>query len=72
LAEQLVRGTNSGLVVPWRDAEAVVNAVLALLDDPERAALLGRNGHATALEQYDWRMSSGRFVHEMERLAERP
>jgi glycosyltransferase involved in cell wall biosynthesis len=71
LAAQYVRGTNSGLVVPWRDPEAVVRAVLALRADPERATLLGRNGHATARRQYDWRMWSGRFVHEMELLADR-
>jgi glycosyltransferase involved in cell wall biosynthesis len=70
LAEQLVRGTNSGLVVPWRDANAVVRAVVDLRDDPRRAALLGRNGHAAALEQYDWRMWSDRFVREMELLAD--
>jgi len=33
LAERLVRGTNSGLVVPWRDPEAVVRAVVALRND---------------------------------------
>jgi glycosyltransferase involved in cell wall biosynthesis len=69
LAEQLVRNTNSGLVVPWRDAKAVVRAVVGLRDDPRRAALLGRNGHAAALEQYDWRIWSRRFVREMELLA---
>lgn len=71
LAERLVRGANSGLVVPWRDPEAVARAVVALRDDPRHAALLGRNGHATALEQYDWRTWSRRFVHEMELLADR-
>jgi glycosyltransferase involved in cell wall biosynthesis len=71
LAEQLVRNSNSGLVVPWRDPEAVVEAVVTLRDDPPRAALMGRNGHATALEQYDWRMWSRRFVHEMEIMADR-
>jgi glycosyltransferase involved in cell wall biosynthesis len=69
LAEQLVRNSNSGLVVPWRDPEAVVRAVVALRDDPGRAALLGHNGHATAREQYDWRTWSGHFVREMELLA---
>jgi glycosyltransferase involved in cell wall biosynthesis len=71
LAERLVRGTNSGLVVPWRDPEAVVRAVVALRNDLRHAALLGRNGHATALEQYDWQTWSRRFVHEMELLADR-
>jgi glycosyltransferase involved in cell wall biosynthesis len=71
LAEQHVRATNSGLIVPWRDPEAVVRAVVALRDDPRRTALLGRNGHATALEHYDWRTWSRRFVHEMELLADR-
>ena len=71
LAERLVRGTNSGLVVPWREPEAVVRAVVALRNDLRHAALLGRNGHATALEQYDWQTWSRRFVHEMELLADR-
>ena len=71
LAEHYVRGSNSGLVVPWRDSEAVVCAVLALRDDPECAALFGRNGHAAARAQYDWRVWSRRFVHEMELLADR-
>jgi glycosyltransferase involved in cell wall biosynthesis len=71
LAEQLVRGSNSGLVVPWRDPKAVVRAVVALRDDPHLAALLGLNGHATALEQYDWRIWSRRFVYQMEIFAGR-
>ena len=71
LAEQHVRATDSGLIVPWRDPEAVVRAVVALRDDPHCAAVLGRNGHATALEHYDWRTWSRRFVHEMELLADR-
>ena len=71
LAEQHVRTTDSGLIVPWRDPEAVVRAVVALRDDPHCAAVLGRNGHATALEHYDWRTWSRRFVHEMELLADR-
>ena len=71
LAERLVREANSGVVVPWGDPEVVVRAVVALRDDPNRAALLGSNGHATAVEQYDWRTWSGRFVHEMELLAHR-
>ena len=70
-AERLVREANSGVVVPWGDPEVVVRAVVALRDDPNRAALLGSNGHATAVEQYDWRTWSGRFVHEMELLAQR-
>jgi hypothetical protein len=48
-----------------------VRAVVALRDDPNRAALLGSNGHATAVEQYDWRTWSSRFVREMELLAHR-
>src|SRR4051794_38654763 len=34
LAEQIVRSANCGLVVSWRDPEAVVRAVIALRDDP--------------------------------------
>ena len=71
IAEQLVRRAHCGLVVPWRNPQAVVSAVIALREDPNRAALLGRNGHLMALEQFDWRILSERFVRQMDLMASR-
>jgi glycosyltransferase involved in cell wall biosynthesis len=70
IADRIVRGANCGVVVPWRDPQAVVDAVLDLRDDPARAAQLGRNGHRMALEQYDWQTLSGKFVQHLEMLAD--
>jgi hypothetical protein len=37
---------------------------------PVALPLLGRNGHAAALNQQDWRMWSRHFVRQMELLAD--
>ena len=71
IAVGIVREANCGVVVPWRDPQAVVEAIAALRDDPARAAMLGHNGHRTALEHYDWQTLSRRFVEHMALLAER-
>jgi glycosyltransferase involved in cell wall biosynthesis len=70
IAIGIVREGNCGVVVPWRDPGAVVDAIAALRDDPERAAMLGHNGHLTALKHYDWQTLSRRFVEHMTLLAE--
>lgn len=69
LAADLVRGTDSGVVVPFDDPGAVADAVLALRDDPARRNRLGANGHRAARERFDWRSQSTAFVREMERVA---
>ena len=70
IAVRIVREANCGVVVPWCDPQAVVDAIVTLRDDPARAALLGRNGHLMALEQYDWQRLSRKFVEHMDLLAE--
>ena len=70
IAIGIVREANCGVVVPWRDPGAVVDAIAALRDDPGRAAMLGHNGHLTALKHYDWQTLSHKFVEHMALLAE--
>lgn len=52
-AEIVVDGVN-GLVVPPQDPVALGDAILAVLDDPDRAAAMGRAGR-------DWLLSNGTF-----------
>ena len=48
----------TGILVPSEDVVALVEAVERLINDPELAARLGRNGHETAVTQY----SSARWM----------
>jgi glycosyltransferase involved in cell wall biosynthesis len=50
--ETVVAGRN-GLLVPARDAKALAAAILALIDDPERAAAMGRESRSIAEQRYD-------------------
>lgn len=71
LAATLVKEKQVGLVVPWRDAGAVVDAALQLRGDPARAQGMAERGHRLAADCYDWRHWSHVFVNELESLAGR-
>jgi glycosyltransferase involved in cell wall biosynthesis len=43
----------TGLLVPVRNADAIANTVLALLDDPQRCEGMGRAGRKRAEEMFD-------------------
>ena len=62
LAVELVGRVEAGIVVPWHDPVAVVDAVLMLRDDPELVRRMGRNGYREASEHHDWRVWSRSFV----------
>jgi glycosyltransferase involved in cell wall biosynthesis len=44
----------TGLVVPSEDSSALAAALLRLLDDPDEAARLGRNGRARVESHHNW------------------
>lgn len=44
----------SGVLVPPDDAPALAEALLRLLDDPQRTAAMGRAGRDWVRERYDW------------------
>jgi glycosyltransferase involved in cell wall biosynthesis len=50
--EDLVREGETGLLVPPGDADALAEAMLALANDPVRAAAMGRAGHARAIDRF--------------------
>jgi glycosyltransferase involved in cell wall biosynthesis len=49
----MLRHGEAGVLVPPQDPQAMAQAVLKLLDDPERARLLARRAHAE-VELYTW------------------
>ena len=71
LAGDLVRRTGAGVIVPFGDADATVNEVLRLRNDPERRARMGSAGHRAAMVEFDWRRQSAAFVAEIARIASR-
>jgi len=59
--EAVVDG-ETGLIVPPRDSEALARAVLALLDDSERAHEMGKKGRQRAVELFDQELVKKRFL----------
>jgi glycosyltransferase involved in cell wall biosynthesis len=49
-----VSDMHDALVVPDHDFESMGRAIARLLDEPELAARLARNGYRTVLENFDW------------------
>jgi glycosyltransferase involved in cell wall biosynthesis len=58
----IVADVDCGLLVDPTDPEAVAEAVRTLLDDPERAAAMGRRGRAAVMERYRWEPQGERLV----------
>jgi glycosyltransferase involved in cell wall biosynthesis len=69
----MVRNGETGVIVPPFDAEALANAVLALLRDPERASRLA-GAARTEIERYTWPAVAEQWasVYERANAAERP
>jgi glycosyltransferase involved in cell wall biosynthesis len=69
LAAELVRSEKVGLLVPWDDPSAVVDAILKLRAEPELRRQLGANGHRVALRDHDWNRLAVDFVRVMDAMA---
>lgn len=69
LARDLIEQVGCGVVVPFRDAGAAADAVLALWSDATRRHAMGAAGHAAARARYDWTDHAGAFVAELSRIA---
>jgi glycosyltransferase involved in cell wall biosynthesis len=65
--EDVVADGETGLLAPVGDAAAVARAILALLDDPERAARLGAAARASAAARF----GSRRLVGDIDALYRR-
>jgi glycosyltransferase involved in cell wall biosynthesis len=50
----VIKDGETGLLVPEKKSDAIAQAVLRLLGDPDYAAQLGERGYAYAREYFDW------------------
>ncbi|MEU8194316.1 glycosyltransferase [Microbispora amethystogenes] len=68
-AVELVERYQCGMVVPWRDPQAVARAVLQLRDNPFERRGTGGRGYAAARANHHWPNSARRFVDQLEAWA---
>ena len=72
LAVDLVRGADCGFVVPFGDAAAACEAVLALHRDPDLRVTLGLRAHDAAKRSHGWPADAAAFVAQLESWARTP
>ena len=64
----LISEVGCGLATDPEDPDAVAEAMIELLEDPERRAEFAENGHRAALEQFNWDVQRERLVGLYDRL----
>lgn len=52
----------SGLLVPKQDPEALANAIIKILADPEKAKAMGRRGRELVETKYNWKTIVGQVI----------
>lgn len=64
-------GTESGVIVPYLDVEAMADAVVDLVDDPDRRAAIGRRAAATVRRDHDVGVAAPQLLEVLERVTGR-
>jgi glycosyltransferase involved in cell wall biosynthesis len=67
----VVRDGQDGVLVPFRDANALAEAILSLLDNSEMARGMGLAGQARVRERFSWSSVAVRFRESYARAIER-
>ena len=68
-ASEAVLDGETGLVVDGTDDRAVVEAIVTLLRDPDRAAAMGERARSRAVGVYDWRPITERLGERLAAIA---
>ena len=68
-AVDIVGPADCGIIVPFQDLAATLQAVRRLRDDPVLRADMGKRGYDTARERFHWPAHAQRFVHHLESWA---
>ncbi|MEA3344345.1 MAG: glycosyltransferase family 4 protein, partial [Patescibacteria group bacterium] len=65
---EAVENHKTGILVPVKDSEALAQAIIYLLENPEIAREMGRQGREKALKEFDENIVFSRIKTEYERL----
>ena len=68
LWKEIVEGNNCGLTVNPLDPREIADAVEYLLEHPEEAEAMGRNGRKAVMEKYNWENESKKLLDLYEEL----
>jgi glycosyltransferase involved in cell wall biosynthesis len=68
-AVDIVQPTGAGVVVPFQDPAAALEAIRRLRDDPDLRAEMGKRGHEAARERFHWPVHAQRFVGQLKAWA---
>jgi glycosyltransferase involved in cell wall biosynthesis len=63
LTADIIRETESGILVDPYDAKAHASAILYLLEHPDEAKKMGENGRKAVLEKYNWENESQKLLN---------
>ena len=65
---EVVEHGRNGYLVPYGDVQALADAILEILMDPEKAKCMGEEGYRMAREQFDERVVFAKVINEYSRL----
>ena len=65
---EVIENNRNGLLTPLGDVQALADAILDLLDDPEKARRMGEQGRAMAVERFDEQLVFEKVKAEYARL----
>ena len=69
--EKIIDGEECGVCVDPLDTHAIADAVKALCDDERKGQMMGANGRAAVLREYNWGLEVRKLVALYERLSQR-
>jgi len=65
---RIVNEADGGMLVDVTDPKAIAEAILALLNDPDKAHQLGCNGRRIVEEKYNWEHDEEELLKAMQSL----
>ena len=71
LWKEIVEGNKCGLIVNPLDPEEIARAIEYLINHPDEARRMGKNGRRAVLEKYNWENESKKLLKLYEGLLEK-
>ncbi len=68
LWKEVVEGNHCGICVNPKDSDAVADAIVYLMKNPEEAAVMGANGRKAVLEKYNWSIEEKKLLQLYQQL----
>lgn len=69
LWKQIIEGNNCGLCVDPLNPQAIAEAIDSLVNNPEEAEQMGRNGQKAVYEKYNWNIEEKKLLEFYTKLA---